>query len=149
MGVTATAQQPFDYGNLWKHMSDNERYYYVNGFQEGGLRLAVFQAYLDGSLRAERSRQIAALGLTKAQRDALARIVGDDFQRIAVERFGSDVVSRVITDLYVDPANALIPFANVLTVAMMRLGGKTAAQVAEELSMFRQVFSRARETKRR
>lgn len=129
-------------------MSNDERHYYIAGFQEGTLRLAGFAAYLDGSLTGETSKAVATLGLTAAQRRGLSALIRRDFQRIAVERFGVEVVLRVMTELYSDAANALIPYSNVLTIAILRLGGATDARVSQEMSIMRKVFSVPIESRR-
>ncbi|MEK7323370.1 MAG: hypothetical protein AABZ84_09860 [Pseudomonadota bacterium] len=50
----------------------------------------------------------------------------------------ADVLARVITSLYADPANSYIPWKYMAVVANSKLNGATESEVAKRLELLRQ-----------
>ncbi len=79
-------------------------------------------------------------------RGGTKRLIGelaeDQYRAVEIERFGTEAVCRVVSDLYSDPSNTFIPWSDMVRVALMRLAGVPEYEVAAELSILRRVVAR-------
>ena len=121
-------------------MTLNEQHYYLKGFQEGTSHLGLLSRKFDpSSTSTPLPDAIRALDLSPTQRQGIAAVIRDARATVSPERFG-DVAGRVMTDLYKDAANAFIPFSFMLEIALLRIEGKSEAEIGRELEIRRQVF---------
>ncbi|MFY9610604.1 MAG: hypothetical protein WAU45_18585 [Blastocatellia bacterium] len=103
--------QPGRYGDLWLRLSDNEKYFYVTGYEEG------ISSFLGESIVA-----LAGCDCREPKEAALNRIQGT-FQSVRVD-LDSGTVAKVMTDIYKDPANVFIMFPQMVRLAIDKLKGK-------------------------
>jgi hypothetical protein len=138
-------RQRRNWGEEWKSHNLQSHMLYVGGLQEGSYRMSVLGGVLTGQLPpqgASANRKVDSLALTPLQKRLIDEIAEDQYRAVDIERFGTEAVSRVVSDLYRDPSNTFIPWSDMVGVALMRLAGVPENEVASELSILRQVVAR-------
>ena len=122
VGISCLAQASLNYGEFWNSLSDREKTIYFigmrDGIAKGGCDCAErFSAYM----KEEESRQ-----------------VGYDFldEYYQYDQFLSsnrDVIIKVISDLYKDPANTYIYVSEICFLAYRKLKGESIESSLMEL----------------
>ena len=138
-------RQRRNWGEEWKSFNLESHTLYVGGLQEGSYSISLLAMVLTGQLRprgASASRKVDSLALTPLQRRLIGEIAEDQYRAVEIERFGTEAVCRVVSDLYSDPGNTFIPWSDMVRVALMRLAGVPEDEVAAELSVLRRVVAR-------
>jgi len=117
----------------------------VGGLQEGSYSISELGGVLTGQLPpqgAAASPKVDSLALTPLQKRLIGELAEDQYRAVEIERFGTEAVCRVVSDLYSDPSNTFIPWSDMVRVALMRLAGVPEYEVAAELSILRRVVAR-------
>ena len=143
--AAARDQQRREYGAEWRSLSTAGHTHYIGGLQEGQYQLAFLELLLRGEVRPEDATERNlwdSLGLTRTQRMLLGRFLEHRLNRISPERYGTEAVARVVSDLYEDSANNFIPWDSMVGVALMRLGGASGADLELELETLRKIGAR-------
>lgn len=129
-----------DYGAEWRRLDLQNHILYVGGLEQGSAWMSRSLLAMAGDSAPRDSVERAAvrrLGLTPYQRRIVRDIADHRAAPLAIERFGTRAVSRVMSDLYADPANTFIPWLDIVTVSVMRLRGDSTRLVDERLRELR------------
>ena len=143
LAATAAPARPAarrDYGAEWRLLSLQNHILYVGGLEQGSAWMSRAWLAMAGDSVPTDSAQRAALrrlGLTPYQRRIARDLAVQRAAPLAIERFGTRAVSRVVSDLYGDPANTFIPWLDIVTVSVMRLRGDSSRVVDERLRELR------------
>jgi hypothetical protein len=135
-----SAQKRQNYGDIWRSLDHAERRFYLGGLQEGTHELLLLRCLFDGSIPINDPIEegiIQNLKLTPKQRSFLIQIIDKRLNEIDIEQFGTEVIEKLMTDIYGDPANTYIGFHTIAKIAVMRLKGKPEEGVNMELEISR------------
>ncbi len=138
-------RQRRNWGEEWKSFNLQSHTLFVGGLQEGSYSMSALGLILTGQLPpkgASASRKVDSLALTPLQKRLIGELAEDQYRAVEIERFGTEAVCRVVSDLYSDPSNTFIPWSDMVRVALMRLAGVPEYEVAAELSILRRVVAR-------
>lgn len=134
-----------DYGAEWRRLGLQNHILYVGGLEQGSAWMEQALLAMAGDSTPLDSAQLATarrLRLTPFQRRLVRTLAEDRAAPMAIERFGTQAVSRVVSDLYGDPANTFIPWIDIVTVSVMRLRGDSTPVVDERLRELRAAAAR-------
>ena len=129
-----------DYGAEWRRLTLQNHILYVGGVQQGIQHMMpVWLAAAGDSTGADSVERatVRRLRLTPYQRRLIHEIADRRAASLSIDGFGTRAVSRVVSDLYADPANTFIPWLDMVQVAVMRLRGDSADAVKERLRVLR------------
>jgi hypothetical protein len=107
--------RPTRYGDLWSQLSQNEKYFYLSGYQDG---IATFLGASLPQMAGCECREPKEAGLNRVQHT---------FQAVRVD-LDLETVAKVMTDIYKDPANVFIMFPQMVRLAVDKLKGKDIGQ---------------------
>lgn len=129
-----------DYGAEWRRLTLQHHMLYIGGVQQGiGHMMPVWLASAGDTTGADslERQTVRRLRLTPYQRRLIREIAQRRAGSLAIDAFGTQAVSRVVSDLYADPANTFIPWLDMVQVAVMRLRGDSTDAVKERLRTLR------------
>lgn len=129
-----------DYGAEWGRLKLQHHVLYIGGLQQGvDHMLPAWLAAAGDTAGADSVERLTLrrLRLTPYQRRLVRELAHRRAASLAIDGFGTRAVSRVVSDLYADPANTFIPWLDMVQVAVMRLRGDSAAAVNERLRVLR------------
>lgn len=129
-----------DYGAEWRRLTLQNHILYVGGVQQGVLHMVPVWLAAAGDTTGSDSVERATLRrlrLAPYQRRLIRDLADHRAASLAINGFGTRAVSRVVSDLYADPANTFIPWLDMVQVAVMRLRGDSADAVNERLRVLR------------
>ena len=129
-----------DYGAGWRRLTLQHHILYIGGVQQGiGHMMPVWLAAAGDTADADsvERQTVRRLRLTPLQRRLVHEIAQRRAASLAIDGLGTQAVSRVVSDLYADPANTFIPWLDMVQVAVMRLRGDSTDAVNERLRVLR------------
>jgi hypothetical protein len=116
-----------DFGQQWTGANEVARLWYLTGFKDGSAD--AYQKAFENEFRVP--------GRTYGQ-------VAGQFEPVRLVTFTAydpDVLSRVITDLYRDPANTFISHAGMVYIARDRLDGKNVEPLLREARVSKRAYT--------
>src|SRR5687767_10082054 len=91
----ASAQDPKDFGVMWRALAPSAQVLYIEGLQEGAQQVVLLAWTLSDSLRARNereARQLRWLQLSPSQRNGIVAMAQDRYEAYSTERVGLDPV---------------------------------------------------------
>jgi hypothetical protein len=138
------AQKRQSNGDIWKGLDYSQRHFYLGGLQEGTHELLLLRALFEHRIPISDPTEetiIEHLNLSTRQRNLLIEIIDKRLNEISIEEFGTEVIAKVMTNIYDDPANTFIGFHDIAKIAVMKLKGKSDEDVRRELEILRRAVT--------
>jgi hypothetical protein len=143
------AQKRQNHGDIWKGLDYSQRHFYLGGLQEGTHELLLLTFLFNHRIPISDPTEkniIENLNLSTRQRNLLIEIIDKRLNEIAIEEFGTEVIAKVMTNIYDDPANTFIGFHDIAKIAVMKLKGKSEEDVRRELEILRRAATEVMKT---
>jgi len=143
------AQKRQNYGDIWKGLDYAQRHFYLGGLQEGTHELLLLRFLFEHRIPINDPAEktiIENLNLTTRQRNLLIEIIDKRLNEILIEEFGTEVMAKVMTNIYDDPANTFIGFDDIAKIAVMKLNGKSEEDVRRKLEILRRAATEVMKT---
>ena len=134
------AKKRQNYGDIWKSLDHAQRHFYLGGLQEGTHELLLLRFLFEHRIPISDPTEktiIENLNLTTRQRNLLMEIIDKRLNEIRIEEFGTEVIAKVMTNIYDDPANTFIGFDDIAKIAVMKLKGRSEEDIKRKLEILR------------
>lgn len=128
------AEEKYNYGLNWKAMDGFEQQLYLLGMQHASADLNLLKARIRGG------EDIALSNLKWEQRLALVNLVDEQLQKYTqLTKFGPEAVSKEMGEVYEDSNNTFVPYSGCFIIAIMKLEGRPANDIAKTLEKWRNI----------
>lgn len=125
-GIYYSNEEPAKYGELWDSFSNIQKCTCLLGIDKGIIKgidicLKGYGSYFSEREGEEKIKQIAITGLTILHEYLELHSTWD-----------LEVISKVVTDLYKDPANTYIWISDMYIIALLKLKGESIESLLRE-----------------